>query len=863
MKTKYQSCCSSETGLFIPLFALIVVAAITMMALVIDHSKESLALETLQRAADAAALAGARNLDSSRAGWLNAKKAAVLAIKKNPIHGTSPEAVQPLKLDDPKQPADYWLYPGSDPANVTTSGSAGGLRVTVERGTMWWNSKLKNGKGGYAFSSLEKAQNGRWQGLMQSYLVANAVQVKVTLDRLPNFFGKVIGVGSFDNLTRTALAVSDSQTEIEVAPLAIPYCQLLLDTEVNSTQNWDPTQVSTANDSYLAENYLPEQQQMRELVFTEADPKSDLLNWNGTRPTASLVRREGLTRFESFIRRPYVEYKYGNSVGICGTALNGSAPSCKHLPLYGTIGKPSTSADQVTYAGDVAHLFALANQKQLKARLGNYFAPLQEPRDLSGDIETASSEIAKYINNTTDHFEDVFLEGTPLKAKPNFPFIPTIHKEGENLEIRELYYDKELKTITGSTQVQEILTADEFFDLRLSRPAKITNGANQTSDAQIKLLLDHQDPVIDGAPVIDGKPAVDTRKPLSWTNPLCHGGTDGIPGNSPTQPVRKVRAMVVAPQRLSPDGYTYCDFANVFASAAQRAVPPIAESRPIIVGTVEVYLFDFNVRNLDVQFKKQVDEYKPRTFWESVFSYDKMKTVVTPSYPGYPWPVFDRHPAALDSLDKPWLDEARDKIDKFKSASFVCSADCAYELDLLGNTKKDLSGNPIKKNPQKCDECEQAVSQENMSILQDAFPPTFFWCFDMEDILHVLDEIPQVKQCKLQLFANKIRECLDKSKMSFDDLASALTNKFSSLDGKTRNVLRARPHSHCLPNTRVGGFNLNSADSYEPLHPLSADRGCGGVRGRLVYDPSSVKVWGTGGSKVEATPALVTDESAQ
>lgn len=79
-----------DEGVVVVLLALIFVSIVLVIAaLVIDHFRGIIATDDLQKAADASALAAAKELDGTLQGWKNAKRAAIAVLKQNKLYGTS------------------------------------------------------------------------------------------------------------------------------------------------------------------------------------------------------------------------------------------------------------------------------------------------------------------------------------------------------------------------------------------------------------------------------------------------------------------------------------------------------------------------------------------------------------------------------------------------------------------------------------------------------------------------------------------------------------------------------------------------------------------------------------------------------
>ena len=226
---------SNEHGGIIALFAIVLGLAVMVASLVVDHGKEELTVENLQRSADAAALAGARALDGRIDGWRSSKKAAMHTLRRNSVHSVGATTLAALRLTD--GPASYWDTHDSELPSATTTapaihrgtrGSSGEISVEFERGTLWADPEEPTQ---YKFTSLEDAEDGKFH-FAAAYMLSNAVRVRVTLNELPTTFGRIFGAAGFGSLTRESIAVSDAELEKHVLPIAIPSCLL--------NQNRDP-----------------------------------------------------------------------------------------------------------------------------------------------------------------------------------------------------------------------------------------------------------------------------------------------------------------------------------------------------------------------------------------------------------------------------------------------------------------------------------------------------------------------------------------------------------------------------------------------------------------------------------------------
>ncbi|HQH28544.1 MAG TPA: hypothetical protein PLP17_14195, partial [Oligoflexia bacterium] len=435
----------------------------------------------------------------------------------------------------------------------------------------------------------------------------------------------------------------------------------------------------------------------------------------------------------------------------------GPAPSCKHFPIYGTLGRPSDRPGDKTRAGEVAGLFAAARDGRLRARLGDYFAPLENLQDQTGDVANATLDAAQYINSGDKTYQDIFTIEPPLHVGNNFPLMRTLRPEsaGGDPEGRPRYDPP-----------------DPFYDLRLSRPTKLELGDAEgpLGIPSLNLMLDYQRNPRNGAwPEVQN-----TRQPMAWSNPLCHAEEVGL-ANDLNQRVRTAKVMVIAPHKENPANAKYCDFRNVFRGQPQNAIPPVADSWPVVVGMIEVNLFDLNFRDLDNHpvFKAELDHYRPLTWVERLFGDDRMISTVTPHYPSAGvfdfGEIVDRHPSELLALPESVLssiEQARNQIGNFQPVP-SCT-DCSSESNGNGN-----SGN--SGNSQSCEQCQANAastqsSNNNLltSLAEQGFPVSFFWCFDLDDILDVLRQTPGLAECANEMEATEVNQCLNDKKVDFN-----------------------------------------------------------------------------------------------
>lgn len=222
----------NQRGAVLILAAFLLVVIFAIGALIIDLLRVQRASRTLQRAADAAALAGAsqlrRTIDTTNGtidDWKRSKRAVFAALRSNPVFGdfgeilnsgefgieggSPPRGYPPdVTYEDPDSHYAYsaYDYPNLDVdierlfyyrATDTTS-----IRELVLEGRDWCGNPSPPPELMVPISNCCLASTPTFQ-------VANAVRVTLTLKRLPLFFGRFVGLESLTTLSRTALGTAE------------------------------------------------------------------------------------------------------------------------------------------------------------------------------------------------------------------------------------------------------------------------------------------------------------------------------------------------------------------------------------------------------------------------------------------------------------------------------------------------------------------------------------------------------------------------------------------------------------------------------------------------------------------------------
>jgi len=167
-----------ERGIYTALFALLLPVLIGMCGLAVDIAHYWWVTGQLQNAADAAALAGAKELDSTAVGRADATKFASVYAERHAVDG--------------REVADTEL--------------------------------VKNETGEWSTSSATFTANG------VTHPSANAIHVTVQRPNVPSFFSPLLGARASETLSASAIAVAGGAGAVEcAAPFALATCALQYD----------------------------------------------------------------------------------------------------------------------------------------------------------------------------------------------------------------------------------------------------------------------------------------------------------------------------------------------------------------------------------------------------------------------------------------------------------------------------------------------------------------------------------------------------------------------------------------------------------------------------------------------------------
>lgn len=800
MKMKFKN---NEAGVIIPLFALLIVAIVIVVAMQIDNSRLNLSVNTIQDAADAASRTGVRQFDGSIPGWENSKKAALLALASNSISGVSEGALEGIVLDQ------------AGPLGENTLGKANGVTVQVARGIYWFDEALNDGEGGRKFISLENFESGvgseigplneegPWkQRDFDSYALANALKVSVSLGELEaSGFGKKYAGDSRKDLQRESIAISDSRLERPVAPFAIPYCQLMLNTDPNEKND------------HVLDYFNYRTQEGREFFFTELAGFVTGNSSHGT-PTASLARREGIRRYLSHVNIP-VAYFDGDGPKLCrNTNEEGYDVNCKAIPVQGIIGIPGPSKSYVSVS-EFMQALKDSSENTLRVGAGEHFRALKEWGTVTAEVHQAMEAFMKTAG-TRFKVRDIFMinEGTELDprwyARPNFPAVkysqqPNIFDIGS-----QVFGDSDfLRRPHPSQYIGSTPGSPWDRTATILMPWK-WDGWDDNANVQFGFVQGGTEPA-GTFPFTGGVPI---------TNPLCNTA-EGGPGrmlNSPDYEVTRVDVMVIAPSSdIGSNGKaTYCDFDALFSGDVQDSVVPVFDNDPRVVGKVRMDFVSYNFEDLDAKFAPS------RTFPGGM---------VTPNYDDGQTEIIDQNTTRADlGLNQ------FDNIKKFEAEYNEC-----IESRDAGD-------------PQACDngvEYGGAIS----------FPSEYEDCFDLSSMQGLADQLKDLSSntecCSCRstglLGLSETCDCDEECVTSQRSQARAL------LDQMQNNSVWAKANAHCLPLPNEDASNFNDPNHYEEMAPRHAGRGCGGVRAKVSNTGEESVIIHSGMKWKDMRPVIVED----
>jgi hypothetical protein len=375
--------------------------------------------------------------------------------------------------------------------------------------------------------------------------LVNAVRVaaKVTA---PSVFSGVFGLLNMGEVSGTSVATANANPKVCAFPMAIPLCSLFL----NQNSNLDLTQ----SENWVTPELDGNMQCQRPVFITNANYSYEVAS-----PDFRSDRLGGLIRASEYPRKPRIAFESGNA---CRVAAGTTGPNCISEPILGTFVMPkSRDVDgdgQVEGDGDVVatmdeygaflekvlqHPDPAGSGYCIDFELGESLAPLDD------------SVMARVVNESivSPTVETAFARLFALAAAVKFT---SVFKDPRSVAVEELPKNYPFLRDTPRDRIEG------FGDVRTLSPKM---GAWQ------------------------------------WTNPLCHA--TGQPANDPEN--ARVVPLVVpvimpAQDLIETKNWSYC---NPGAQVGNRATidgfSPQSETRPQVVGFIEINLIDYNFRWLE------------------------------------------------------------------------------------------------------------------------------------------------------------------------------------------------------------------------------------------------------------------------
>lgn len=530
---------SNDRGVVLTLFAILIPVLIGIVALVVDLTRQQIIASQLQNMTDAASSAATRELDGTLIGWNRAQAAALAVLQNYRLFGAD-SSLQGLVF--------------SSSNNSSPEARAGNTVISLDRGI--YMLKQPDGEtkeediGKQSFQSFE-AGSYRYGGA-PAFSVANSVRVYARLENVKSTFGRVISGDTMGNLERESTVIADGDDEECVLPVAIPLCQLMLNTNPHDQGNY-------------TNEYDANQQCQRDVIAIEANHEVS-------------QRLDGLERYDSYYRPPLFPPNISASsappspapFNACGDDppknANGQFINCKALGLRAVLGVPedpnSGTATEPSTPKAVADAIitnwgAQASQRGcIKTKRGARFRVLHSTADGQGSALSGGG--------------GTFLENSSLKET----LVKMIEGDPDKTE------DKDIKNFRDIFYANNKLAsnyplprrADIQPENQLRWPA-IINNKLQSLTARY----------------------VGAQNEAQYTNPFCH--TIGITRDDPgSAKAREVKLMVIAPSSPSID---YCDFDRLFdADNNYKPTLPTQETKPVVLGFVRAYLYDFQIEKL-------------------------------------------------------------------------------------------------------------------------------------------------------------------------------------------------------------------------------------------------------------------------
>ncbi len=592
MNSQTDSKVAEERGAIIILLAIALVAILGMAALSVDQGKALMSHSEVENLADSIALAGAKGLDGTHAGWTNSIAFATTAIENAYLHE--------VDLSQLHSQANGTLIDLPD------------VSISIERGFFGHTAGYDQEGEFSSFSSL--ADNDVSSGdsfFLPPYFVANAVRVTVDVKDVSNIFESALksvlgstGTGSFENISGSAVAMRDETIEAPVLPIAIPACKFFTDFNPYNPNVYDAN--SFGSGTQPAE-YTGRLAMMSGREIIARDPGGLDRQYEAADP-AFQRRVDGNLRSDSYPLPPLAHYASG-SENFCfedstaGLAINGWHVNCKATPISAVLGVPNVSGlSSEASVGQMADLFTAAPEDRMRrARLGAGFQPIESSQVGSYlDDPFFESQLRTAFSNSGTQFEEVFLRSNSVAAggqtdvviNPLLPGAPPVNSnyrvnfpKRRNIRSGAL---EEYADILGELRVPFVTDSPNPADISFDQTGDGGNGTITIAPSTMGLVMGNTADYIPGPR--PGWTNDDGRR--DFTNPMCHTANDpNIRANDYSSSVVTGFAMLIAS-----DSVEYCDIAGAdLRNNVDSAPHPVIDTSPIVVGFVPINIFDYRL----------------------------------------------------------------------------------------------------------------------------------------------------------------------------------------------------------------------------------------------------------------------------
>lgn len=596
---RFSNLRQDDRGAILPLVAFAMVAIMSMMALSIDHTRGVLVHQNAEDLADAIALAAVSGFDGTQSGWRNTKRLALIAFREAHIAEVDPNNFRSV-TNFQNAISDSYETDSSNFGGNTLVSDDGRISVRVDRGFY-----RDVGGGDYQFRNLDDGVD-RYMHLPDFYL-GNAVRVLVEIQNLTTPFANVAGglatgagFEGFNRIRGEAIAVRNQDTDVPVAPFAIPACEFFSDLNPGSRARYTNDEHTGTLFGDAMRNQCQREVIARNPVSIEGDYDSMDAD------TQKLV--DGHLRSNSYARPPLWSYQAGQPASACFPGAfteDGVHENCKAFPLNAIMGVPVPPASLGGSVGFNAVRLSLIDSHNgtLVSRLNSAFLPINGDTYLNAGASFFSDTLDDYImHEDNPTFREAFYgpdaDGDLNFPRANFPFRRNLIDVSSSPSYTDPF--AELRVTWVDENGRQAVLMDTAADLQPVQPI----------DRRASAGPDHELNFADG------------QRHFRYTNPMCHSQSGDIPyDDADGARVRLANIMLIASESES-----YCDYNATIDSTAGSpdliAALPIAATNPVVVGYMPAYIFDHNIQEFAKQDGWLVGEDRPDVRGDTSGPYD-------------------------------------------------------------------------------------------------------------------------------------------------------------------------------------------------------------------------------------------------